>query len=175
MLRNIGSKAFYGGAKGAVFGIAGGFILGAVGNVFSDGLSTVDVVTWKNSRGQTKKFSGLDVLDSFDLYKDIVSLHNAKECNAEAFDDACRHIQSVVYLYKRFLEKGDAVSIMDSRKITNYSIMATKSMNALLISCRAKNYPESSDVNEAMMHIHLAFEEIINGVRHVSKDVLPGL
>ena len=175
MLRNMGSKAFSGGARGALFGIAGGFVLGAVGNVFSDGLSTVDVVTWKDSRGQTKKFSDLDVFDSFDIHKDIASLNNAKECDREAFDDACRHLQSVVYLYKRFLEKGDAVSIMDSRKITNYSIMATKSMNALLISCRAKNYPESSDVCEAMMHIHLAFEEIIHSVRHVSKDVLPEL
>jgi hypothetical protein len=175
MFQNIGSRAFSGGARGALFGIAGGFVLGAVGKVFSDGLSTVDVVTWKDSRGQTKKFSDLDVLESFDIYKDLVDLNNARLCDTEAFNDACRHIQSVVYLYKRFLDNGEQASIMDSRKITNYSIMATKSMNALLISCRAKNYPESSTVEESMMHIHLTFEEIINGVRHVSKDVLPKL
>lgn len=175
MFMNIGSKAFSGGARGALFGIAGGFLLGAVGNVFSDGLSTVDVVTWKDQKGNTKKFSDLDVLESFDIYKDLVALNNARQCGTEAFNDACRHIQSVVYLYKRFLDEGEAASIMESRKLTNYSIMATKSMNALLISCRAKNYPESSDVEESMMHIHLTFEEIINGVRHVSKDVLPDL
>jgi len=174
MFKDMGSKAFSGGARGAFFGIIGGFVLGAVGNVFSDGLSTVDVVTWEDRKGNTKKFSDLDVLESFDIYKDLLALHNARECDTEAFSDACRHIQSVIYLYKRFLDKEEATaSIMQSRKITNYSIMATKSMNALLISCRARNYPESSVVEESMMHIHLTFEEIINGVRHVSKDVLP--
>jgi len=176
MLKNIGSKAFGGGARGAFFGIMGGFVLGAIGNVFSDGLSTVDMVTWKDHKGDTKKFSDLDVLESFDIYKDLLALHNARECDTEAFNDACRHIQSVIYLYKRFLDKQEAsVDIMGSRKITNYSIMATKSMNALLISCRAKNYPESSGVEESMMHIHLTFEEIINAVRHVSKDILPDI
>lgn len=174
MLKYAGSRAFSGGARGALFGIAGGFLLGAVGNVFSDGLSTVDVVTWKDRAGNTKKFTDLDVLESFDIYKDLLALHNARECDEEAFSDACRHIQSVIFLYRRFLgDKAKGVSIMDSRKITNYSIMATKSMNALLISCRAKNFPESSGVEESMMHIHLTFEEIINGVRHVSKDALP--
>ncbi|CAN0402540.1 unnamed protein product [Ectocarpus sp. 12 AP-2014] len=174
MFKNVASKAFSGGARGAVFGILGGFVLGAVGNVFTDGLSTVDVVCWQDRRGTTMKFADLDVLESFDIYKDLLALHSARECDMEAFNDACRHIQSVVYLYKRFLDRGeDTVSIMDCRKITNYSIMATKSMNALLISCRVNNYPESSDVERSMMQIHLTFEEIINGVRHVSKNTLP--
>ncbi|CBN80347.1 EsV-1-43 [Ectocarpus siliculosus] len=174
MFKTAASKAFGGGARGAAFGILGGFVLGAVGNVFADGLSTIDVVYWKDRRGTTKKFADIDVLESFDIYKDLLALHSARECDMEAFNDACRHIQSVVYLYKRFVDRGeDSVSMMDSRKITNYSIMATKSMNALLISCRAKNYPESSDVEKSMMQIHLTFEEIINGVRHVSKDILP--
>ena len=176
MLKNAGSRALSGGVRGSLFGIAGGFLLGAVGNVFSDGLSTIDLVTWKDGQGKTKKFSDLHVLESFDIYKDILTLHNARECDTEAFNDSCRHIQSVIYLYKRFLDKGETVvSMMDTRKITNYSIMATKSMNALLISCRVKHYPESSAVEQSMMHIHLTFEEIINGVRHVSKDALPEL
>ena len=176
MLKNMGSNAFRGGARGALFGIMGGFVLGAVGNVFSDGLSTVDAVTWEDRKGNVKKFSGLDVLESFDIYKDLLALHNARECDTEAFNDACRHIQSVIYLYRRFLDNKKAdINIMESRKITNYSIMATKSMNALLISCRAKNYPESSAVEASMMHVHLTFEEIIDGVRHDSKDVLPDL
>lgn len=174
MFKNVGSRAFGGGVRGAFYGVAGGFLLGAVGNVFSDGLSTVDVVTWKDRRGQTKKFTDLDTLETFDIYKDLLALHNARNCDTEAFNDACRHIQSVIFLYKRFLSKDEA-DIMESRRITNYSIMATKSMNALLVSCRAKNYPESSGVEESMMHIHLTFEDIINGVRHVSKDVLPDL
>lgn len=48
MFKHIGSRAFIGGAKGALYGITGGFLLGAVGNVFSDGLSIVDVVTWRD-------------------------------------------------------------------------------------------------------------------------------
>ncbi|CAB1112935.1 unnamed protein product [Ectocarpus sp. CCAP 1310/34] len=114
--------------------------------------------------GQNQKFADLEVLESFDIYKDLLELHSARECDEEAFCDACRHIQSVIYLYNRFLvDKTRTVSIMKSHKITNYSIMATKSMNALLISCRAKNYPQSSDVEKSMMHIHLTFEDIING------------
>lgn len=176
MFRNIGSRAVSGGVRGTLFGIAGGFVLGAIGNVFSDGLSTVDVVTWRDRSGTEKRFTDLELLEPFDIYKDLLALHNARECNQEAFNDACRHIQSVAYLYKRFLaQKGAALSIMDSRKITNYSVMATKSMDALMVSCRTKNYPESSSVEESMMHIHLAFEEIIHGVRHEAKDVLPDL
>ncbi|CAM9209394.1 unnamed protein product [Pylaiella littoralis] len=174
MLRHAGTRVFTGGARGALYGITGGFLLGAIGNVFSDGLSTIDVVTWKDRAGKTKKFTHLDVVESFDIYKDLLTLHGAREVDTEAFDDACRHIQSVVFLYKRFLAEGEA-SMMESRRVTVYSIMATKSMNALLVSCRAKNYPESVRVEEAMMHIHLGFEEIINGVRHVSKDILPEL
>lgn len=174
MFKQIGSRAFIGGARGAVFGITGGFLLGAIGNVFSDGLATADVVTWRDQAGNTKKFTHLDILESFDIYKDLLTLHGARDVDTEAFDDACRHIQSVVFLYKRSLNKDD-VSIMASRRITTYSIMATKSMNALLVSCRAKKYPESVRVEEAMMHIHLTFEEIIDGVRHVSKDALPDI
>lgn len=174
MFNNAGPRALSGGARGALFGLAGGFVLGAIGNVISDGLSTVDVVTWKDRAGNTKTFTDLGVLESFDIYKDLLELHNARECDEEAFSDACRHIQSVIYLYKRFLaDNASQVSIMESRKITNYSIMATKSMNALLITCRAKNYPQSAGVEESMMHIHLTFEDIINGVRHTSKDLLP--
>lgn len=113
-------------------------MLGAVRKVLADGLSTVDVVCWKDRRGTTKTFGDLDVLESFDIYKDFLALHSASECDMEAFNDVCRYIQSVVYLYKRFVDKGeDTVSNMDCRKITNSSIMVTKSMNALLISCRA--------------------------------------
>lgn len=104
----------------------------------------------------------------------MLALHGAREVGAEAFNDACRHTQSFVFLYNRFLEKAEA-SMIEARRLTDYSIMATKSMNALLVSCRAKNYPDSVRVEESMMHIHLTFEEIINTVRHVSKDVLPEL
>lgn len=174
MLKNAGSRAFSGGARGALFGIAGGFLLGAVGNVFSDGLSTVDVVTWKDRVGNTKKFTDLDVLESFDIYKDLLALHSARECDEEAFSDACRHIQSVIFLYRRFLgDKAKRVSIMDSRNITNYSIMATKSMTPSSFRAEPRTSRRAPEVEESMMHIHLTFEEIINGVRHVSKDALP--
>lgn len=74
MLKHVGSRAFIGGARGALYGITGGFLLGAVGNVFSDGLSTVNVMVWKDQKGQTKKFTHLDVLESFDIYKDLSTL-----------------------------------------------------------------------------------------------------
>lgn len=175
MIRRAGARAISGGTKGALFGLAGGFMLGVVGNVFSTGLlPTEKVITWKDRQGKTKKFTNLETLESFDIYRDLGALSNARECDAEAFNDACRHIQSVIYLYNRFQEKRDA-GVMDHRRLTNYAIMATKSMNALLVSCRAKSYPESSKVQESMMNIHLTFEEAINSVRHTSKDALPDL
>ena len=174
MMKGMGSRALSGGLRGALYGIAGGFIMGTIGNVFGESMSTKRVITWENTRGETKRFTDLETLEAFDIYRDLTTLHDSSICDKEAFNDACRHIQSVVYLYKRFLDTKEA-GMMDHRKITNYSIMATKSMNALLISCRADKYPESDKVEESMMHIHLAFDEIIHAVRKSSMDVLPEL
>lgn len=174
MLKGAGSRAFAGGIRGAFYGVAGGFLLGAVGNVIGDNMSTTRVVTWTNRSGSVKRFTDLETLEAFDIYRDLMVLHEARLCDEEAFNDTCRHIQSVIFLYKRFLDTEKA-GMMDARKITDKSILATKSMNALLISCRAKHYPDSDKVEESMMHIHLAFDEIIHSVRKSSEDVLPDI
>ena len=172
MARDAGKRAISGGMRGAFYGIAGGFVMGAIGNVFGEKMSTVNVINWTDRNGKTKKFSGLEAMEVFDIYKDLTTLQSARECDIEAFNDSCRHLQSVIFLYNRFLETDES-GIMDARKITTYSILATKSMNALLVSARAKKYPESDDVENSMMNIHLAFEEIIYNVRQHSKDILP--
>lgn len=174
MIRGMGKKVVAGGLRGAVYGVAGGFVLGAVGNVFGDSMSTTRMLTWTDRNGNTKRFTGLETLESFDIYRDLMVLYDARECDIEAFNDSCRHIQSVVFLNKRFLDTEKS-GIMDANRIKDKSILATKSMNALLISCRTKNYPDSDRVDESMMHIHLAFEEIIHNVRKSSEDVLPEL
>jgi len=46
-------------------------------------------------------------------------------------------------------------------------------MNALLVSARAKKYPETEDIEQSMMNLHLSFEEIIHLVRTRAKNVLP--
>ena len=174
MVRGMGKKAMFGGLRGAVYGVAGGFVLGAVGNVFGDSMSTTKMLTWIDRNGNTKRFTDLETLEAFDIYRDLMVLYEARECDIEAFNDSCRHIQSVVFLNKRFLDTEKA-GIMDASRIKDKSILATKSMNALLISCRTKNYPDSDRVEESMMHIHLVFEEIIHNVRKSSEDVLPKL
>lgn len=174
LLKGAGSRAFSGGIKGAFYGVAGGFLLGAIGNVFGDGMSTTKLVTWEDRFGNTKRFTNLEILESFDIYRDLMVLYEARECDMEAFNDTCRHIQSVIYLYKRFLDTEEA-GIMDARKITDKSILSTKSMNALLISCRTKSYPDSDDVDQSMMNIHLVFDEIIHSVRKSSENVLPDI
>ena len=174
MMKGAGVRALYGGLRGAAYGIAGGFMLGAVGNVIGDNMSTTRVVTWRDRNGTLKRFTDLDTLEAFDIYRDLMVLHEARLCDEEAFNDSCRHIQSVIFLYKRFLDMEEA-GIMDARKITDKSILSTKSMNALLISCRTKHYPDSDKVEESMMHIHLAFDEIIHSVRKSSENVLPDL
>ena len=172
-IKKIASRSAGGGFKGAAYGAAGGFILGAIGHALGNS-STVETLVWKNNKGQSKKFSDLGIMEEFDIYKELLVLYHARSCNEEAFNDSCRHLQSVVYLYKRFLD-SETESIMDARKITEYSIMATRSMNALLISSRACDYPESEEVEQSMMNIHLAFDEIINNIRHSTRDVLPTL
>ena len=174
MIKGMGKKAMFGGLRGAVYGVAGGFVLGAVGNVFGDSMSTTRMLTWTDRNGNTKRFTDLETLESFDIYRDLMVLYEARECDVEAFNDSCRHIQSVVFLNKRFVETDEA-GIMDASRIKNKSILATKSMDALLISCRTKNYPDSEDVNKSMMNIHLVFEEIIHNVRKSSENVLPEL
>ncbi len=174
VIRGAGSRALVGGLRGAAFGVAGGFLLGAVGHVLGDGMSTARVVTWADRSGRAKRFTDLEALESFDIYRDLMVLFEARSCDAEAFNDSCRHIQSVVFLFKRFQQAG-AAGIMDARRITDKSILATKSMDALLVSCRSKSHPESDRVEESMMRIHLAFDEIIHGVRKSSEDVLPDL
>jgi len=174
LLKGTGKRALSGGAKGAIYGIAGGFFLGAVGNVLGDNMSTTKLVTWTDRNGVVKRFTDLDTLEAFDIYRDLMVLYDARMCDTEAFNDSCRHIQSVIFLYKRFLATEEA-GMMDARKITNKSILATKSMNALLISSRTKHYPESESVEESMMHIHLAFDEIIHNVRKSSEDALPDI
>ncbi len=174
MIRGVGKKAVFGGLRGAVYGVAGGFVLGAVGNVFGEGMSTAKILTWTDRNGRTKRFTDLETLEAFDIYRDLMVLYEARECDPEAFNDSCRHIQSVVFLNKRFVDTDNA-GIMDATRIKDKSILATKSMNALLISCRTKNYPDSERVEESMMHVHLLFEEIIHNVRKSSEDVLPEL
>lgn len=174
MVKGIGKKAIYGGLRGAIYGVAGGFVLGAVGNVFGESMSTTRILTWTDRNRNTKRFTDLDTLESFDIYRDLMVLYEARECDIEAFNDSCRHIQSVVFLNKRFLDTETA-GIMDASRIKDKSILATKSMNALLISCRTKNYPDQDKVEESMMHIHLVFEELIHNIRKSSEDVLPEL
>lgn len=174
IMRGASQRAFSGGLRGAFYGVAGGFFLGAIGNVLGDNMSTTRVVTWVDRNGVAKRFTDLETLEAFDIYRDLMVLYEGRLCDAEAFNDSCRHIQSVIFLYKRFLDTKKA-GMMDARKITDKSILATKSMNALLISCRTKHYPESDKVEESMMHIHLAFDEIIHSVRKSSEHVLPDL
>jgi hypothetical protein len=171
LVKIVASRSVGGGLKGAVYGAVGGFVLGAVGHALGT-TPVIETITWINNKGQIKKFTDLKIMEEFDIYKEILVLYNAQDCNKKEFNDSCRHIQSVIFLYKRFLDT-ESESIMSARKITEYSIMATKSMNELLISSRASDYPESEEVEQSMMNIHLAFDEIINNIRHSTKETLP--
>lgn len=172
-LKLVAARSAGGGCKGAVYGALGGFILGAVGHAMGS-TPTIETITWVNNRGNVKKFTDLEIMEEFEIYKELLVLYNAQGCNKEAFNDSCRHIQSVIFLYKKFID-SESESIMDARRMTEFSIRATRSMNALLISARASDYPESEDVEQSMMNIHLAFDEIINNIRHSTKETLPEL
>jgi len=104
-----------------------------------------------------------------------VKIHGAREHNTDAFNEAFRNVQSVITLYHRVKFTDEAVDIMLPTRMTNYTIRASKAMEAVYLSTLSADPAMAVDVERAMMNIQLSIEEFINYAREKSKNALPKL
>lgn len=166
-MHRIAAGAIKGGINGLLLGLA----LGAAGNFVAPPVDYASLLTWHNRFGQKTKFTNLDSASI--LVDDLVKIHEAKAHNADAFNEAFRNVQSVITLYHRATTGEESVDIMLPTRMTNYTIRASKAMEAVYMSTLKTDPALAADVERAMMNIQLSIEEFINTVREKSKNVLP--
>lgn len=166
-MQRIVAGAIRGGMNGLLLGLA----LGAAGNFVAPPTDYVSLLTWHNRFGQKTKFTNLDTASI--LVDDLVKIHSAREHNTDAFNEAFRNVQSVITLYHRVQFSDDNIDIMLPTRMTNYTIRASKAMEAVYLSTLSVDPVMAADVERAMMNIQLSMEEFINNAREKSKGVLP--
>jgi len=145
----------------------------AAGNFVAPPTDYVSLLTWRNRFGQKTKFTNLETASI--LVDDLVKIHGAREHNTDAFNEAFRNVQSVITLYHMVKCTEDPVDMMLPTRMTNYTIRASKAMEAVYLSTLAVDPVMAADVERAMMNIQLSIEEFINHAREKSKGVLPKL
>lgn len=165
----IGAGAMKGGFHGLLLGI----FLGVAGNLVAPPVDYVTLLTWQNRYGKKTRFT--DLATASILIEDLVKIHGARQHNTDAFNEAFRNIQSVITLYHRVQTGEEKPDIMLPKKMTNYTIRASKAMEAMYLSALSKDPLLAADVEAAMMNIQLSVEEFINIAREKSKNVLPKL
>ncbi len=161
-----------GALKGGFHGLLAGIVLGAAGNVMAPPIDYVKMLTWENRYGKTTKFTNLSCASI--LIDDLVKIHEAKKYNISAYNEAFRNIQSVITLYHMVKTGADGGNdIMIANRMKNYTVRASKAMEAIYISTMSDNAQMAVDVEKAMMNIQLSIEEFINIARENSKNSLP--
>lgn len=163
----IVSGAMKGGLNGLLLGLA----LGAAGNFVAPPTDYASVLTWDNRYGKKTRFTNLDTASI--LIDDLVKIHGAREHNVDAYNEAFRNLQSVITLYHGVTVDKEKQDIMLPKRMTNYTIRASKAMEAVYLSTLSTDPILAADVERAMMNIQLSLEEFINCAREKTKDVLP--
>eukprot|EP00903_Cladosiphon_okamuranus_P017788 g16373.t1 len=135
-----------------------------------------DIVKASNKRrrrryGKKTKFTNLQTASI--LIDDLVKIFEAREHNTEAFNEAFRNLQSVITLYHGVKFGGDEPDMMLPTRMTNYTIRASKAMEAVYLSTLGAGSIAAADVEKAMMNIQLSVEEFINFAREKTKHVAP--
>ena len=159
--------------RGMAFGAMGGAIMGAAGAILPRE-PAINTLHWKDRNGNLKVFSHHELIEKFDLIKNLTIMYDARHLNEDALNESFRNLQSAMVLYHRF-DSEENVGLMDHVKVRNYSIRATKAMEALLVNAMAIDSGLSTQIEDSMMTIHLALEEVINEMRVSSKDILPNI
>lgn len=168
-MHRIAAGAIRGGINGLLLGVA----LGAAGNFVAPPTDYVSMLTWHNRFGQKTRFTNLDAASI--LVDDLVKIHEAREHNTDAYNEAFRNVQSVITLHHRVTTGEQSVDIMLPTRMTNYTIRASKAMEAVYLATLSADAVLAADVERAMMNIQLSIEEFINSAREKSKNVLPEL
>ena len=160
-----------GAVKGGFHGLLLGLFLGAAGNLVAPPVDYEQMLVWDNRYGQKTKFTNLQTASI--LIDDLVKIFEVRKHNTEAFNEAFRNLQSVITLYHGVKLGGEEPDIMLPTRMTNYTIRASKAMEAVYLSTLAADNIVAADVEKAMMNIQLSVEEFINFAREKSKHVLP--
>lgn len=162
-----------GAVKGGFYGLVSGLLLGAAGNFVAPPLDYVNMLTWDNRYGKRARFTNLPSASI--LVEDLATIHSARHHNKEAYNEAFRNIQSVVTLYHRVKTVGEKNDMMLPTSMTNYTIRASKAMEAIYRATLGADAAMAADVERAMMNIQLSIEDFINVAREASKNALPQL
>lgn len=160
-----------GAVKGGFHGLLLGFFLGVAGNLVAPPTDYEQMLVWDNRYGQRTKFTNLQTASI--LIDDLVKIFEVRQHNTEAFNEAFRNLQSVITLYHGVKFGEEEPDIMLPTRMTNYTIRASKAMEAVYLSTLAADSIVAPDVERAMMNIQLSVEEFINFARERSKHVLP--
>jgi hypothetical protein len=161
-----------GGGRGMMFGALGGFCLGAVGGLFPNTAGDPSEITWRDPRQKKCKLTHMDLLDEYDMLADLYVLYTHREYDVDAYNDAVQNIQRIVVFLARSREKPQ---IMLASRVTTVAISATKAMRQLHEESKngpSRNRIHAEEIEKAMMHLHLAFESIIDQIRIDSRTAL---
>ena len=162
-----------GGLKGAFYGIMMGTVLGAAGNFVAPPIEYQKVLIWNNRFGKKTRFTNLDSVDA--IKEDLYVIFSARKHNEVAYNEAFRNIQSAITVYHPIFTRQEAAEVMSATRMTNYIIRSSRAIEAILIVARTADQEEADRIEKSMMSIQLVFEELINTVRHESKQALPQL
>lgn len=162
-----------GAVKGGINGLLLGLALGMAGNIVAPPKDYVAMLTWDNRYGKKTRFTDLDTASI--LVEDLTKIHQAKQHNVDAYNEAFRNLQSVITLYHSVKVGEEKADIMLPTRMTNYTIRASKAMEAVYLSTLSGDAMLAADVERAMMNIQLSVEEFINFAREKSKNTLPSI
>lgn len=164
-------RIFAGAVKGGLHGLLIGIALGVAGNIMAPPVDYAQVLVWENRYGKKTKFTNLETASI--LIDDLVKIHEVRAHNLGAYNEAFRNLQSVITLYHGVKTGEIEVDMMLPKRMTNYTIRASKAMEAVYLSTLAGDKIKAAGVESAMMNIQLSVEEFINFTREESKHALP--
>ena len=160
-----------GAMKGGLHGLLLGLALGVAGNIVAPPIDYEQLLVWDNRYGKKTKFTNLETASM--LVDDLVKIHEVRSHNTDAYNEAFRNLQSVITLYHGVTSGELDADMMLPKRMTNYTIRASKAMEAVYLSTLAADSIKAAGVESAMMNIQLSVEEFINSIREMSKHVLP--
>ncbi|CAM9103710.1 unnamed protein product [Sphacelaria rigidula] len=165
------SRVLVGAVRGSLFGLIGGFVLGAAGNVVAPPVEYERILVWSNKFGKRTRFTHLESASI--LKEDLLEVFKQRHYNIDALNEAFRNIQSAITLYHPVKAEQEAAEVMTATRMTNYVIRASKAMEAIHVEILVNDAVKASHFQKAMMNIQLSLEDMINFVRLKSKNVLP--
>ena len=165
------TSLLHGAIRGSFYGLVGGAILGAVGNMAMPPIDYEKVLVWTNRFGNKTRFTNLNIASV--LMEDLLVVFKQRKYNVDAFNEAFRNIQSAISVYYPVKVGSEKAEMMTATRMTNFVIRASKAMEAMHVDILVENASGAEKFQQSMMSIQLSLEEMINFIRLKSKNSLP--